>query len=167
MAAKNNAAFGVTTKRFNNIGFHPDLDPTGCMRKNRVCLGPGQYNPEKFECMYKKCNLTRSRYNKIWRFNYEYALTKPLYNFSWERKAEVEKFSTNLGYRNAYILEDRRFWKSQGGPGTYDISDSLFRKHTSSCKTDTFCGSQKRFHTTIKKEAPPPGTYIMLKSKYR
>lgn len=61
MAQDTNAPFGVATKRFNKIGFHPDLDKTGSMRKTINLIGPGHYNPEKFECVYKKYNIGGSR----------------------------------------------------------------------------------------------------------
>lgn len=61
MTQNTNAPFGIATKRFNKIGFHPDLDTTGSMRKTINCIGPGQYNPEKFECAYKKYNIGGSR----------------------------------------------------------------------------------------------------------
>lgn len=51
---RTNAPFGLNSRRFSAIGFHPDLDSGGNMSKNKSALGPGQYNPENFECAYKK-----------------------------------------------------------------------------------------------------------------
>lgn len=46
--------FGVATKRFLGIGFHPGLDPNGVMRE-KTKLGPGEYFPMQFPkfCQYK------------------------------------------------------------------------------------------------------------------
>lgn len=79
----------------------------------------------------------------------------------------MEEFSANLGYRNARILEERKFWKGQGGPGTYEITDYLYTRQTSSCKTDVMGGALEKFHSFIKHDNPPPGktffsTYIFI-----
>lgn len=47
------APFGIATKRFSPIGFHPDLDKTGSLKKDKAKLGPGQYNPKEYQCPYK------------------------------------------------------------------------------------------------------------------
>lgn len=62
MNFKTRAPFGIACKRFEGIGFHPGLDPTGCMMKNRSKLGPGDYDPEPHQCAYKKYNFGGSAY---------------------------------------------------------------------------------------------------------
>lgn len=64
---KTYAPFGMNTKRFCPIGFHPDLDKDGTLNKNKCTLGPGQYNPERFECLHKKYCFGGSRFS-IWKF---------------------------------------------------------------------------------------------------
>ncbi|KAF2893014.1 hypothetical protein ILUMI_13154 [Ignelater luminosus] len=135
---KTKAPFGVATKRFEGMGFHPNLDTTGCMQKTKLKLGPGYYNPERFECPYKKYNVGGS---------------------SWKRKADIEEFSQNLGFRNTHILKERKFRKSLGGPGFYDISDELLKKQTSSCLCNVGFGKQRRFWDPLENNNPPPGTY--------
>lgn len=61
MVLETKAPFGVTSTRFTSIGFHPDLDTDGSLCKNKSTLGPGQYDPEKFECSYKKHCIGGSR----------------------------------------------------------------------------------------------------------
>lgn len=75
---------------------------------------------------------------------------------SWKRKTELEEFSKNLGYRNAHILKERQFWKAQGGPGTYDIDENLFKRKSASRAENAGLGREKRFQSAIKYEAPPP-----------
>lgn len=62
---KTTAPFGVSTKRFCPIGFHPDLDKDGTLNKNKCTLGPGQYNPERFECLHKKYCFGGSRFTLL------------------------------------------------------------------------------------------------------
>lgn len=80
---------------------------------------------------------------------------------SWKRKTELEEFSKNLGYRNAHILKDRQFWKAQGGPGTYEIDENLFRRKSSSRAENTGLGCEKRFQSAIKQDAPPPSKFLI------
>lgn len=62
MTYRKRAPFGTATKRFATIGFHPGLDTTGCLIGNKTKLGPGHYNPVRFECRYKKDSGAKSRY---------------------------------------------------------------------------------------------------------
>lgn len=52
--------FGIGSKRFLGIGFHPLLDPTGSLRKDKSKLGPGEYYPAQFPkfCQYKTNDST-------------------------------------------------------------------------------------------------------------
>lgn len=50
---KKYAPFGVNTKRFNKIGFHPNLDVSGAMKKEITKTGPGSYNTKKYTCTAK------------------------------------------------------------------------------------------------------------------
>lgn len=51
---KKYAPFGVNTKRFNKIGFHPNLDVSGAMKKEITKTGPGSYNTKK---VYMHCEI--------------------------------------------------------------------------------------------------------------
>lgn len=50
---KSYAPFGVQTRRFANIGFHPELDAQGFYKKSCNDLGPGSYNPKYPKCTSK------------------------------------------------------------------------------------------------------------------
>lgn len=126
------APFGVQSKRFQNIGYHPCLDPFA--RGNP--LGPGDYNPKTYDCPYKKYIVGGS---------------------CWKRKVDIEEFSKNLGFRNAIILEQRKYWKSKGGPGVYDIVST--GQKSSSCMYNVSFGTDKRFRVSNTSDYPAPSTY--------
>ncbi|XP_031352458.1 lymphocyte expansion molecule-like [Photinus pyralis] len=126
------APFGVASKRFESIGFHPGLDPLGTMSKNRSNVGPGDYDLER------PPKQTGS---------------------GWKCKVETEEFSKNLGFRNAEVLEERRFRRTCGGPGCYDIPDSVFARQSASCKKNVSFGVRARFPRESRAIIPPPGTY--------
>lgn len=69
----------------------------------------------------------------------------------------AKSFSENLGYRNAYTLHERKFYKSLGGPGSYDISEELFRTKSCNKAKDVDFGKEKRFISLKKFDQPPPG----------
>lgn len=75
---------------------------------------------------------------------------------------EVEEFSKNLGFRNSHLLKERQYWKAQGGPGSYEISEALFKRKSSAKVDNLSFGHQKRFHSVIKSCAPPPGIKSIL-----
>lgn len=77
----------------------------------------------------------------------------------------MEEFSENLGFRNAHILKERQLWRSQGGPGTYDVNEDLFKKKSSSHAENAGMGREKRFYSVIKYDAPPPGRYSNEKNE--
>lgn len=79
--------------------------------------------------------------------------------FRWDKQKKSEEFSNNLGFRNAHVLKTRRFLKSLGGPGTYDISEEVFARKSSNRGVDSGFGKQPKFYSTIKSFQPPPGTY--------
>nr|XP_022910462.1 lymphocyte expansion molecule-like [Onthophagus taurus] len=135
------APFGVQTKRFAAIGFHPGLDPTGSLSAYKQKLAPCDYNPVKTkECAYKTGKM-------------------------WERMVNSEEFSKNLGFRNAKVLEYRTFMKSMGGPGTYEIPEEIFKKQPSSALENKSFGDQPRFRSLIQNNNPPPATYFRDFSK--
>lgn len=47
------APFGVATKRFIKIGFHPELDISGAMKREITTAGPGAYNPKFPTCKHR------------------------------------------------------------------------------------------------------------------
>lgn len=53
MAKQSAKPFGIGTKRFAGIGYHPSLDPSGAMRENKSKLGPGEYYPQQLVKQYK------------------------------------------------------------------------------------------------------------------
>lgn len=59
------APFGISCKRFNKVGYHPGLDPTGSLRKGPGEVGPAHYDPVLYECAYKKYNISGSRYEYL------------------------------------------------------------------------------------------------------
>ncbi|XP_023312944.1 uncharacterized protein LOC111693037, partial [Anoplophora glabripennis] len=127
---KSNAPFGVATKRFNKIGFHPELDVTGAMKKEITKAGPGSYNPERVTCKGK-------------------------HGVNWKTKLEVEEFSKNLGYRNANLLYEREFYKSLRGPGANDVNEEYYKKSNHSVLSNTGLGTGDRFRSDCD-DAPPP-----------
>lgn len=141
------APFGVSTKRFATIGFHPGLDTTGAMR-NRGGLGPGQYNPKdlKCTCVYKSTKTDKE---------------------TWTRKLLLEEFSQNLGYRNASVLVARQKIKTIRGPGYYDVDESIFKPCCPSVFENCLFGRVPRFKQMKPKvDNPPPGTYGNPLEKY-
>lgn len=81
--------------------------------------------------------------------------------FRWDRSNKSQSFSQNLGYRNAHILQERIFYKSLGGPGSYDVSEEQFHKKTSNNAKDVDFGKEKRFRSYIKFDQPPPDSYFL------
>ncbi|XP_050311202.1 lymphocyte expansion molecule isoform X2 [Anthonomus grandis grandis] len=133
---KTYAPFGVATKRFAKIGFHPSLDKSGAMTRESSKLGPGSYNPKQMEC---KCKT----------------------GMSWAHKKELEEYSKFLGFRNANILHERQFYRSMNGPGTSDVQGGLFKRQSGLQMENKGFGSDKRIKENIYgREAPPPDTYF-------
>ncbi|KAK9874122.1 hypothetical protein WA026_002475 [Henosepilachna vigintioctopunctata] len=130
-------AFGSSTPRFARIGFHPGLDPSGCMMNITRGGGPGQY-----DIGFIKCTL------------------KDSVGSPWTRMVELEEFSRFLGFRNAPILAEREFQKTHRGPGTYMIPDEMDRQRTFSLAKNKDFTSGKRFSSTIKYDSPPANTYF-------
>ncbi|KAJ8921184.1 hypothetical protein NQ315_013656 [Exocentrus adspersus] len=132
------APFGVATKRFTKIGFHPELDVSGAMKREITKVGPGSYNPKQ-------------------------AICKSKHGISWKVKLEAEEFSKRLGYRNAPILREREFYKSLRGPGTNDINEDYYKRTNFSVFQNTGFGTGKQFPDTERcSDAPPPATYQRL-----
>ncbi|KAJ8964215.1 hypothetical protein NQ314_005044 [Rhamnusium bicolor] len=129
------APFGVATKRFVKVGFHPELDISGAMKREITKVGPGGYEPE-----FPKCKSKRG--------------------MCWRTKWETEEFSKFLGYRNANILEERAFFKSLRGPGTNDIDEGYYKKVDFSVLQDTGFATSKRFQVKESVIVPPPDTYF-------
>lgn len=48
------APFGVATKKFTKIGFHPELDKSGAMKREITKVGPGSFNPRRHQCKFKQ-----------------------------------------------------------------------------------------------------------------
>lgn len=48
------APFGVATKRFTKMGFHPELDKSGAMKRVITKLGPGSFDAKRPECKSKQ-----------------------------------------------------------------------------------------------------------------
>ncbi|KRT79409.1 hypothetical protein AMK59_8469 [Oryctes borbonicus] len=131
------APFGVQTKRFAPIGYHPKLDSTGLLRAHKTKLSPCDYYPKEYECQYKKVNKAVS---------------------VWKRKADCEQFAENLGFRNHALLEQRKYYKAVGGPGSYDISEDIYKKKSHSVRKDVNFGNEVKFFH-ISDYTPAPGTY--------
>lgn len=51
---KSSAPFGVATKRFAKLGFHPELDKSGAMKREITKLGPGSFDPRGPQCPAKR-----------------------------------------------------------------------------------------------------------------
>ncbi|KAJ8950772.1 hypothetical protein NQ318_011265, partial [Aromia moschata] len=112
--------FGVATKRFAKVGFHPELDVSGSMKREITKAAPGTYNPE-----FPKCSSKRG--------------------MSWKRKVESEIYSKYLGFRNANILAERAFLKRLRGPGTNDLNEDYYKRQSSSVLKNTGFGTGDRF----------------------
>lgn len=127
--------FGIQTKRFATIGFHPGLDPSGYMNAHKKKLAPGQYDPKYCPCILKIPEVS-----------------------PWTVKKRTEEFSQSLGYKNHQILEQRNNMKCSGGPGIYDIPESIWKVKRSSKSNDTDFGMTIRF-PTLRNDNPGPGSY--------
>ncbi|KAF5284235.1 hypothetical protein FQR65_LT00235 [Abscondita terminalis] len=136
MEFKTHAPFGIRTKRFHNVGFHPGLDTTGIAIRKPYNLAPGEYDVKPYECGYKKYLVSGS---------------------CWKRKADMEEYSRTLGFRNTTLLEQRRYRESLAGPGAYNVPEGGPQR--SSCFKDVGFGKEKRFRAVTKSDYPPPGTY--------
>ncbi|CAH2004256.1 unnamed protein product [Acanthoscelides obtectus] len=133
---KTYAPFGIATKRFVKVGFHPSLDKSGAMKKLITKVGPGSYNPRKPTCSKHEC--------------------------SWKTKVESEAYSKFLGFRNAHLLKEREFYETLRGPGTNDTNEALFKQQRSSVLDNVGLGAGKRF-TYLKgfdENIPPPNSYF-------
>ncbi|KAG5887083.1 hypothetical protein JTB14_018253 [Gonioctena quinquepunctata] len=130
---KTYAPFGTATRRFSKIGFHPELDVSGAMKRQITKAGPGTYNPKYPECKSKK-------------------------GICWKTKVETELFSKFLDYRNANILYERELYKTLRGPGTHEIGDNL-DIHLSDLGNNGF-GTGERFKVHDIDNIPPPNTYF-------
>ncbi|XP_030759573.1 lymphocyte expansion molecule-like [Sitophilus oryzae] len=134
---KTNAPFGIATKRFTKIGFHPELDVSGAMKKEITKTGPGSYNPKQPICSGKSKK-----------------------GMSWSNKLELEEFSKFLGFKNAHILRERIFQKSLRGPGSQEINENLFKTKSASAFENVGFGSGSRMHKEIMgQDSPPPDAY--------
>nr|CAI5817707.1 unnamed protein product [Callosobruchus analis] len=133
---KTYAPFGIATKRFMKVGFHPSLDKTGAMKKQITKVGPGSYSPRRPTCSKNEC--------------------------SWKTKVESEAFSKFLGFRNAHLLKEREFYKTLRGPGTNDMNEALFKQQRSSVLENVGLGAGERFTYLNENEdnIPPPNTYF-------
>ncbi|CAH1155493.1 unnamed protein product [Phaedon cochleariae] len=129
------APFGVATKRFIKLGFHPELDVSGAMKKTITKVGPGSYNPKYTTCKSKR-------------------------GMSWKVKVETELFSKFLNYKNATLLHEREFYKSLRGPGTNDVNKNLYEKQTSAVLENKGFGANERFKQHDSTNIPPPDTYF-------
>ncbi|GJQ85920.1 hypothetical protein Trydic_g21771 [Trypoxylus dichotomus] len=131
------APFGVQTKRFAPIGYHPKLDTEGLLTAYKNKVSPCDYDPKKYECQYQKLD-----------------------NFVsvWKRKADCEEFAANLGYRNRALLEERNHLKRDRGPGTYNISEDVYKRKSHSVRKNVNIGSEKKFFE-LSDCTPAPGTY--------
>ncbi|KAH1011885.1 hypothetical protein HUJ04_001158 [Dendroctonus ponderosae] len=128
--------FGVSTKRFAKLGFHPELDKSGAMKREITKLGPGSFDPKGPQCRAKQ-------------------------GMNWRTKLEVEEFSKFLGFRNAHILKQRQFERTMRGPGSTDVAEKLFATLTGSRKDNVGFGNGPRFaKELVGQEAPPPNTYM-------
>ncbi|KAK9754101.1 hypothetical protein QE152_g1596 [Popillia japonica] len=131
------APFGVQTKRFVPIGYHPKLDKHGTMQAFKSKISPCEYYPEKYECAYKKYNPLGS---------------------VWKRKASSEEYAANLGFRNPAILKQRKVLAAVGGPGSYNISEDVYKKKSHSILKDVNFGNEVKFFQ-FDERTPAPGTY--------
>lgn len=150
------APFGVATKKFTKIGFHPELDKSGAMKREITKVGPGSFNPRRHQCKFKQGMRCFFEYT-----NFPFFYCKLC--FSWHHKLELEEFSKYLGFRNAHVLQERQFFKTLGGPGGNDVNEDLMKRQSSSWKDNVGFGSGPRFAKCIEgQEAPPPSKFFLL-----
>ncbi|CAG9770159.1 unnamed protein product [Ceutorhynchus assimilis] len=135
---KTYAPFGIATKRFTDVGFHPNLDKSGALKREITKLGPASFHPKMVQCTAKKAG-----------------------GVSWAEKVEIEEFSKFLGFRNAKILNERQFAKTMRGPGSTEVDENLYRRKSHLAKDNVGFGSGPRISKYIHgQEAPPPQTYF-------
>lgn len=135
MAKKQSTApFGVATKRFARIGFHPQLDVQGVYKRDNT-LGPGSYKPKRPSCPSKR-------------------------GMDWTRKLELEDYSKFLNYKNMDVLYQKQLQKTVGGPASIEIDMDLFKQKHNSVFENVGFGMGKRFQCDECKDSiPPPNTY--------
>nr|XP_023018786.1 lymphocyte expansion molecule-like [Leptinotarsa decemlineata] len=132
---KTRAPFGTATKRFNKLGFHPELDASGAMKKQITKVGPGSYDPQYPHCKSKK-------------------------GICWKTKLETELVSKFLDYRNAKILYERELDKTLRGPGSNDVNENLYKRQDSSVLANIGFGTGERFKDSDIDHIPAPNTYF-------
>lgn len=153
---KTNAPFGVATKKFTKIGFHPELDKSGAMKREITKVGPGSFNPRRHQCKFKQ-GMRCSSFKYMNFPTFFYCKTC----FSWHHKLELEEFSKYLGFRNAHVLQEREFFKTLGGPGGNDVNEDLMKRQSSSQKDNVGFGSGPRLAKCVEGQvAPPPSKFL-------
>lgn len=151
---KTPAPFGVATKRFARIGFHPNLDVSGIYTKTSSKLGPGSYNLK-----YPGCQAKRGIRFKIEGSIFADFVT--FYFISWDRKLELEDFSKFLNYKNVDILHNREFGKTLGGPATLGPDINLRKQKPSSVFQDSTFGLDERFKCYERDSLPPSSKFLI------
>nr|CAD7449780.1 unnamed protein product [Timema bartmani] len=136
MSGKNTSvpAFGSSSRRFSVRGYHPGLNPTGCLQ-DVPWISPASYSPEK-------------RGGNI-----------PAHDF--KRELEMQEFSRNLGYKVPHVLVQRELDKGRVGPANYDPSGCLGKSRGCSGSVLTNVGftTALRFPREAKNGPPGPGFY--------
>ncbi|XP_026317236.1 lymphocyte expansion molecule-like [Hyposmocoma kahamanoa] len=127
-------AFGSKVPRDTRPPVHPKLDPSGLYSTRPLGCDPCLYHPKPIEMT---CN------------------SKTIKKEPWQCKTELESWSKNLGYRNQYILKQRRWQSAIGGPAWTNVPDEV--KYEPACKNVGF-GRTPRFKPP-KLSYPGPGTY--------
>lgn len=129
-------AFGSKVPRDARPPTHPKLDPSGLYSIRPLGCDPCLYHPKPIE---NTCDPKKTTKKDPWRC-----------------KTELESWSKNLGYRNQYILKERLWHASIGGPAWTNVSDEI--KYEPACKNVGF-GRTPRFRPS-KILYPGPGTYF-------
>lgn len=134
------APFGIATKRFANIGFHPLLDVSGTYKKDPTNLCPFSYNPKSSGCKFKR-------------------------GMDWKRKVEIEEYSKYLNYKNLDLLHELEFNRTLGGPATIDMSVDIYKKQNHSVFKNVGFGLDTRIKDTKRNDVPPPDSYYRRKEQ--
>lgn len=129
-------AFGSKVRRDTRPPLHPKLDPTGLYSTRPLACDPCLYHPKFLD---KICDPKNAIKKEPWRC-----------------KTELENWSKNLGYRNQYIMKQRRWQTSIGGPAWTSVPDEV--KYEAACK-NVGLGRTPRFRPS-KVSYPGPGTYF-------
>ncbi|XP_049818921.1 uncharacterized protein LOC109606366 isoform X2 [Aethina tumida] len=130
----NKAPFGIGTKRFLEIGYHPAMNRILTITQSVCRPGPGKYNISDA----KRCNILEK---------------KEL----WKRKLESEKWSMSIG-NNLGMLAEREFQRTMGGPATQEYNPKLHKRQDDLKKNHRGFGYAVRFPVK-ENNIPPPDTY--------